>query len=349
MIKRLVYGLLFLLLGCVEPYKLKVEDGPQLLTVEGILHTGPGPHLIRITRSSTYGGTNRGLIQPVLGAVVEITDNEEQKVSLEENLSSKGNYFTPQGFRAEVGKSYTLKIQTREGQTYTSQPERVESVPPIENLLIRTVTIPVEGKTNPRSGVQLISEFKDPADQKNYYFFRISPIIHILQARPDLYVIRETREPAPKPCCYVCYRTEAVENQGLFIAQDNDFNGLTARIPGAFIEDEGLRFVQRLRVDLKQYSISEEAYQFLRFVKQQTEIKGSIFDTPPATIRGNMSNINDPEEVVLGYFISAGESVKRIYINREDLTYRQNQGLVPDDCREIPGATVFPPADWLTE
>lgn len=343
---RLIYILLLLPIACIDPYKVDIPEGQQLLTVEGLIHTGPGPHAITLTRSATYGSVFEGLVRPVTGATVVVRDDLGEITFLTEGLETRGSYFTPSSFSAAVGRSYSLQIQTAEGKVYTSLPERVESVPQIQNIELKTVTIPVEGETNPRSGVQLISEINDPADQNNFYFWRLSPIVHILEARPDLFVNRETRAPAPKDCCSICYRTEVTGNQSLFIAQDDNFNGLTTRIPAAFIEDNGLRFVDRLRVDLKQYSLSPEAYRFLRLVKQQAEISGSIFDPPPATIRGNMISLENPDEVVLGYFIAAGEAVKRTYIAKGDLTFNQIDATIPDDCRTVSGAVVDPPFDW---
>ena len=57
-------------------------------------------------------------------------------------------------------------------------------------------------------------------------------------------------------------------------------------------------------------------------------------------------DLENPEEVVLGYFIVGAETVRRIYIDQNDLTFRQNKAIIPDDCREVPGAQVAPPADW---
>lgn len=346
MVKKLIYILLLLPIACIDPYQINVPQGPQLLTVDGLIHSGPGPHAITISRSATYGSIFERYIRPVSGATVVIRDSEGLVTLLEEGLEARGSYFTPVGFQAEIGNSYTLQIQTAEGKVYSSLPERVESAPQIENIELKTVKIPVQGETNPKSGVQLISEINDPADQNNFYFWRLSPVVHVLEARPDLHFDQRTLTPAPKACCYTCFKTEAVGNQSLFIAQDDSFNGLTTRIPTGFIEDNGIRFVNKLRVDLKQYAISQEAYRFLRLVKQQTEINGSIFDPPPATIRGNMYSLDDPEEVVLGYFIAAGESKKRIYIDKSDLAFRQNSVIIPDDCRTVDGSKLDPPVDW---
>jgi hypothetical protein len=351
MLRRLIYIFFLIPFSCIDPYQVDVPEGEQLLTVEGIISTGPGPHAITLTRSATYGSVFEGLIRPVSQATVVVRDNEGNVTFLTEGTEAKGTYFTPANFQAVVGRSYTLQILTVEGKVYTSTPERVESVPAISSLQVRTVTIPSNGSEAPRSGVQLIAEVNDPADQDNFYYWRNGPAVYILETRPDLFTPRPTpqnpnRTPQPKPCCIQCFRTEISNNQSLFVVNDDNFNGLAARIPASFIEDNGLRFVNKFRMDLKQYSISQGAFRFLRLVKQQAEISGSIFDPPPATIRGNMISLDNPDEVVLGYFMAGGETTRRIYIDKNDLTFKQNRAIIPDDCREVSGASVDSPADW---
>jgi len=177
-------------MACVDPYEVEVPEGAQLLTVEGIISTGPGPHAITLTRSATYGNIFEGLIRPVSLATVVVRDNEGNVTFLTEGTDAKGTYFTPATFSAQVGKSYTFQIQTVEGKVYTSTPERVAAVPAIQSLNIRTVTVPTEGSDVPKSGIQLLVELKDPADQNNFYYWKNGPAVYILETRPDLYTPR---------------------------------------------------------------------------------------------------------------------------------------------------------------
>nr|MCU0402397.1 DUF4249 domain-containing protein [Algoriphagus sp.] len=178
MLRRFIYIFLLIPFACIDPYQVDVPEGEQLLTVEGIISTGPGPHAITLTRSATYGSIFEGLIRPVSLATVVVRDNEGEVTFLTEDTEARGTYFTPASFRADVGKSYTLQILTAEGKVYTSTPERVESVPPIASLELRTVTIPSPGSGFPRSGVQLIAEINDPADQNNFYYWRNGPAVY---------------------------------------------------------------------------------------------------------------------------------------------------------------------------
>jgi len=97
---------------------------------------------------------------------------------------------------------------------------------------------------------------------------------------------------------------------------------------------------------LLQLNFSQDAFRFLRLVKQQFTISGSVFDPPPANIRGNIISLDDPEEVVFGFFIAAGESQQRVYIKKSQLDFVQNKAIIPDDCRVVPGARLQPPFDW---
>lgn len=345
--KRLFFLLLLISFGCVEPYEVDLEEGPQILTVDGTITSGAGPHRIFLSRSATYGSVFEGLVRPVSGATVIARDELGNVVFFAEKSENKGEYQAPDSFFAVIGRSYTLQIQLSDGKVYTSFPEKVTQPPAIKNLSYRSVTTPVEGEINNASGVQLIVDIDDPGEENNFYYWRNARATYVLETRPDLFVDRETMDPAPKGCCSICYTSELIGNQSIFIATDDNFNGLSTKIPVGYIPDDGVRFIQTYRIDLRQLSISAEAYRFLRLVKQQSELSGSVFDPPPATIRGNMISLDDPDEVVLGYFIAAGETTERVYIDGNQLEFRQNLATIPDDCRVVGNSsTVNPPADW---
>lgn len=343
------YAFLFLLFltACIDPFETEVQEGQQYLTIDGTITSELGIHRVRLTRGDTYGSIFQGLIRPVTGATVIVRDNLGVVTFLAESAEDRGFYDTPSTFAAVVGRSYSLQIQLVDGKVYTSLPELVNASPPIKNLSYQSKRIPVKGEINNASGVQLIVDLDDPADQNNFYYYRNSEATYVLETRPDLYTTpAPDRSPAPKDCCSTCFQTEAVGNQSYFLSSDDNFNGLTTRLIAGFVPDNGRRFVNTYRVDLQQLNVSQEAFRFLRLVKQQSEISGSVFDPPPANIRGNMISLDDPEEVVLGFFIAAGESQRRVYIKNSQLDFVQPRAIIPDDCRVIPGAGLSPPFDW---
>jgi len=339
-------GMFFVLWACVDPYEVEIESGAQLLTVDGMITTDPGVHSIQLTRSDTYGSVFEGLVRPVSLATVVVRDDMGKVTYLTEDPDIKGNYKTPEGFAAVSGRAYTLQIQLQDGKVYTSLPEMAGNPVPLGEIDYYSVTFPVEGEFNDASGVRIVVNVEDPGGENNFYYWRTENAVFELNARPDLFVDRETMQPAPKDCCYTCYLAESVGNRSMFIATDDDFNGLSTKVTAMFIPDDGLRFITTFRMDLRQLTISAGAYRFLRLVKQQTELSGSVFDPPPANIRGNMISLDNPDEVVLGYFMVAGETKERMYIHGADLDYRQPLSLIANDCRVVVGAEENPPSDW---
>lgn len=346
--RKLFPILLMILISCIDPYKIELPEGERFLTVEGIITTERGPHAIILTRSDTYGSIFEGLIRPVTQATVVIRDNEGISTFLTEHPG--GIYRTPADFRAIVGKSYTLQIELIDGATYTSLPERVFPVTPLDNVSIRNLRIPTEDRLDFKYGVQLNAQFKDPGDQTNQYFWRLLPSTYKLITNPELFTNGPThptnpRGPAPKDCCNTCYMVESLTNQ-FHVASDEFFNGVNTQETVAFIEDNGRRFRDTYRADVQQVSVTPGAYRFLRLVLQQIQISGSVFDQPPANIRGNMISLTNPDEVVLGYFMAGASSVKRLYITNSELEFKATPAIIPDDCREVPGATTITPEDW---
>lgn len=80
-------------------------------------------------------------------------------------------------------------------------------------------------------------------------------------------------------------------------------------------------FLSRHYFNVQQLSITKETYDYWRKVREVVNNTGSVFDSPPAAIRGNVYNVADEEEVVLGYFEVAKSKVTRIYTTRADVPY----------------------------
>ncbi len=349
MLRYTLYLLLLLMVSCIDPYKLELPEGERLITVDGYITTAPGPHVIKLTRTDTYGSVFEGLIRPVTQATVAIRDSDGEVVFLEEQ-AERGVYWTPSDFRAVVGKSYSLQIDVL-GNSYVSLPEKVLPVPQIDSLSYRSVKLATENRLLDKIGVQVFAHFTDPGDQQNQYYWRTSPGVYVLVANPELHRLPDNhptnpRGPDPKDCCAICYAQDIRKVQNFALASDEGFNGLANRVQVAFVEDDGMKFRQTYRAEIQQMSVSPGAHRFLRLVEQQLGITGSVFDPPPANIRGNIISLSNPDETVLGYFIAADVATRQVYINVRNLQFTQTPKIVPDDCRTIAGAVVDPPADW---
>jgi len=107
--------------------------------------------------------------------------------------------------------------------------------------------------------------------------------------------------------------------------------------------------------------MTERVYTFWETVKTQAESGSSIFAPPPSPIPGNIFNINDNTEAVLGIFQVSAVRQQRFFLPRAEVPARPGgppsgfgecgPGVeeLPEycyDCRLIRGATTERPPYW---
>ena len=68
-----------------------------------------------------------------------------------------------------------------------------------------------------------------------------------------------------------------------------------------------------------QLALTKEAYAFWDNLRKNTEELGSIFDAQPSEISGNIHNVADADEPVIGYISAGTKQSKRIFIKKADL------------------------------
>ena len=65
-------------------------------------------------------------------------------------------------------------------------------------------------------------------------------------------------------------------------------------------------------IDIAQYSLTKQAYQFWEAYQAQQTRTGSTLDPLPAAIRGNVYNTANPDDYALGYFSAASVRHRKV-------------------------------------
>lgn len=71
-------------------------------------------------------------------------------------------------------------------------------------------------------------------------------------------------------------------------------------------------------VNVRQSSLTPNAYRYFKLFQAQTQNTGGLADTPPTVPIGNVHNVANTKEVVVGYFTASGVFSKPLYIDRKD-------------------------------
>lgn len=84
------------------------------------------------------------------------------------------------------------------------------------------------------------------------------------------------------------------------------------------IEMNDIRISYIYALLVKQWSISEEAYEYYRLMKLYTEESSGLFAPMPSDVRGNLTCISNPDKGVRGFVIASNVKEKRAFVYASD-------------------------------
>ncbi|MCR5888801.1 DUF4249 domain-containing protein [Hymenobacter sp. J193] len=83
--------------------------------------------------------------------------------------------------------------------------------------------------------------------------------------------------------------------------------------------DDSPKLPIKYSIQVKQYALTPEEYQYWEELRKNTENIGSLFDPLPTQLTGNVHNVADPTEPVLGFIGAQSVTEQRIFIDRAEL------------------------------
>ncbi len=257
----------YLMFSCEQVVDLKLDNPPRQLVVEGRIEKGKNDsvseQMIRLTTISDFFVNQ----EPPAGIGAEVWVEDDAGTRFDFVEQSDGVYVNSE-LQGELGRTYTLTIAW-EGQTFQAS-ESMVSVSEIDSIY----QIEAEENLFEDGGIKVAINFTDPANVGNYYFW-------------ETYVDGEL-DVLPDP-----------GNKNNLIANDDFFDG--QQVVG-YLPNEEMVVEAGEEVLVRQYALSDNAYKYYYALYDQAGKTGSILDTPPAPVRGNIVNLTRPDEFPLGYF-----------------------------------------------
>lgn len=262
-----------------------LPTSPTRLVVEGRLErirgAVSGKQEIHLTKSDGY--FTRGAPSPALGANVRVTDSAGRMFPFVASGTRPG-YYETSTLEIQIGASYTLRIGLN-GEEFTAT-ERVEPGVPIDSLYASPADGQASAGVGPPAtggGLRTSLNFVDPKGQKNFYLWD--------------HFINGTRNVVTDTTAFGFYRA---------VASDELFDGISVT---RFQPYGGIPVFPGQHIMIRQIAISAQAYRFYNSLSIQAVNDGSPFSVQPTSVRGNVSNVTNPGQPALGYFI-AGEVVE---------------------------------------
>lgn len=323
MYRRIRYSFIGVLLislvsiKCTEPISLDFGAANNFLVVDGFISDEEKKHGIKLSRSANL---DNGQSQAERGARVSIEDEMGNVYQLSEQ--SPGFYASTTTFRGEVGRAYHLNIQTQDQKNYTSLPVQLRKTPAIDSVY----ALYQRADIGQPSGIYFFVDSQDPQQNTLFYRWEWEETYEILTPFPSIFLWLGGNE--------VERRGENVGNCWSSNASENILISSTANLSEDRISSFNLHFVsdtsQAMRIKysllVRQYSLSEEGFFYWKNLKEQNEDVSGFFSRQPGNLNGNIRSLDDPDEVVLGFFDAAQVSQQRVFFDPRDFT---SQGYSP--------------------
>ena len=262
--------------GCERVVDVDIPDPEPRLVVEGrielVKNAPSGTQRIRL--STTAGFFDSRPTPPATGAIVTVVDGAGRAYAFPE--IEAGLYGTEHLF-ARVGETYTLFLEYA-GDVYEAS-ALLRGVPPIDSLYF---VFEEESLFIEEEGYRAAIDFEDPAGVPNYYLWE-QLVEGVNEIPPD-----------PGNAINLVSRDELYDGQDVIGFQPNDE---IAIVPGEHAE-------------IRQISLSRLGYDYYYSLFEQNALgSANPFSIPPATIRGNVTNLDRPSRFAFGFFAAAEVSV----------------------------------------
>ncbi len=302
----------FQLHSCKEKYWPELDKYEDVLVVDGMITNKPGPYTVRLSVSAPIDSAE---LIPFTDCQLIISDD----IGNTENLieTEPGVYMTsPDGLRGIIGRKYQLQISSPEGENYTSAYEELKAPVGIDSVYgvieyRQDEKIPYE-----LVGYQFYLDAEMAEQDSSYFLWRADATYHYQSDFTIRWYYDGTLNWFHGPdSLYNCWKSYRVAR--IFTGSTQSLNlPKIDKYALHYVNTESRQLSVRYSLFVQQLTISEDAYEFWNGIEEQSAGQESLYATQPFQISGNVRNIDNDAEPVLGYFMVAGISEKRIFMDR---------------------------------
>ncbi len=292
-----------MLFSCRETYTPpQITANNNYLVVEGLINTGTDSTIFKLSRTVRLNA--KTTTQNETHAIVTVESDANAIYPLKE--ITPGTYASaPLGLSSTAKYRLRIIANTNTHTTYLSDFVPVKNSPPIDSV----------GYTIQPNGLQVYVNTHDATNNTRYYRWEYKET-WIYQSLYNAQFIAVNNHIALRTLAqsvYSCWQNANSTNINLAssakLTQD-----VMYQAPITLVPSSSVKLSSKYSILIKQYALTEDAFNFWQLLKKNTEQLGSIFDAQPSSITGNIHNIADSSEPVLGYISAGAVQQKRIFV-----------------------------------
>lgn len=311
--------------GCITPYEPDVEWINDLLVVEGTI-IAPYGTTIHINR--TNEGSSSFYDPSLTGkkAIVTLISDKGTTIATAKNTTG-GTYTLTDSISFKPGEKYAIHFLL-DGKEYQSDFVEPQITPEIDEVNFQykeqeEVNIRVSTHNDtPNASRYYRWTYKEDWEIVSDYFAQYTWSYETGVVKLNQFTSNNT---------HYCWGSNT-SNRIILGKSDNLSENIIKNHTILTLKPKNNRFSYLYSILVTQQALDKKAYEYFENIRKNVEQTGGLFAPQPTEIKGNITCLNDPEEIIIGHIYATTETSYRFYIKAEEVP-----GMTDIyDCRDQP-------------
>jgi hypothetical protein len=288
--------------SCVDRFIPVTARYDQTLFIECLIADGANLATVKISLSAPIATEESDSItykpNGVSGAQARILCTDGKEYFCAENLPG---YYTAMDFKALPGQSYKLVVNYG-GNTFESDFQEMKPCPPIDSISHKPVVQKLSESGEVVDGYRFYASTHDSAEGASYYRWTLDAtfIYTVPYIASHIWDGRNTTVASNK-LVRTCWKSKEIS--GIYISKSAGLaENRVIEAPLNFESQSGDELSIRYSLNVRQYAISQSAFEFWENIQKLVSQTGSLYQTQPSRILGNIRCTTDPAVAVTGIF-----------------------------------------------
>jgi len=310
---HLLLAVFILLSGCIEEYYpddevLKIGT----LVVQAHLNNKPGKQTLVLSRSSTLVYPE---FDPLSGCYVEVLNREGDSREFKEVRPGHYVFDHNDNFFRNM-EEYRLLFLSPAGKQYESEFEKLHPTPEISTIYYKQENHSNSDPDEIEEGVQFYMDFEIEKQSGTYLRWQVTETYEVHNPEYSAIIFGQDyrmKELPDSSSWRTCWITSNIPE--IFTLDLRDVEGETyKKMPLNYVNTETRRLNIRYSILVEQLALSQSAFQYWNEQAKNSQSGGALFDSQPALSPGNICNVDDENEVVIGFFSVSGLRENRVFV-----------------------------------
>ncbi len=304
---------LLLLPACVDRYYPGEDEIiTGTLVINAQISNIPGVQTIQISRSD---GLLYPEFNPESSCVVELEKLDGDQVSFSESTPGYYSADVPPGFM-EYGDQYMLRVLTSNGNIYLSDYSTLKPPTAIDRIYYELESNPTADPDVYVEGIRFYIDFQVDADSSEYMRWEMVETYEFRNPDHEGFIYSYDRVLRPLPDslddrqCWITGHVNAIYT----LDASNTTSSSYTHMPLHFVTNETQRLSYGYSLLVSQYAMDEASFRYWDELKKNSYAQSGLYDRLPSLTPSNISNADDPDERILGFFGVSGVTEMRFFV-----------------------------------